>query len=147
MHDHKALGPLLGYCGHLGRERMDARLTERGIETTPAQTHVLLHLHRHGGEVPQGEVVSHLRVKPSTANGILDRMEEKGLVERFVSPQDARQKCVTITPKGLEKQEQFREIFAETESVMLKGLSAKEQETLFDLLHRVLANLEEDRRV
>lgn len=147
MHDPKALGPLLGRCGHLGRERMEARLTERGIETTPAQTHVLLHLHRHGGELAQSEVVNHLRVKPSTANGILDRMEEKGLVERFVSPQDARQKCVLMTKKGLEKQEQFREVFAETESVMMRGLSPEEQALLFDLLHRVLDNLEEDRRV
>ena len=28
----------------------------------------------------QREVVEHLRVKPSTVNGILDRMEEKGLI-------------------------------------------------------------------
>lgn len=147
MHDHKALGPLLGHCGHLGRERMDARLTDRGIETTPSQTHVLLYLHRHGGEVPQSEVVGHLRVRPSTANGILDRMEEKELVRRFVSQRDARQKCVAITEKGLEKQEQFRAVFAETEAMMMQGLSPEERETLFDLLHRVLANLEEDRNV
>ena len=147
MHERKALGPLLGHCGHLGRERMEARLTERGIETTPAQTHVLLYLHHHGGEVSQSEVVGHLRVKPSTANGILDRMEEKELVRRFVSRRDARQKCVAITEKGLEKQEQFRAVFTETETMMMQGLSPEEQETLFDLLHRVLANLEEDRRV
>lgn len=147
MHDHKALGPLLGHCGHLGRERMDARLTDRGIETTPVQTHVLLYLHHHGGEVPQSEVVGHLRVRPSTANGILDRMEEKELVRRFVSQRDARQKCVAITEKGLEKQEQFRAVFAETEAMMMQGLSPEERETLFDLLHRVLANLEEDRNV
>ena len=74
------LGPLLGYAAHLTRERMDARLSR--YDMTPAQTHTLLYLCGHGDCAPQRDVVSHLRVKPSTANGILDRMEEKGLIRR-----------------------------------------------------------------
>ena len=66
------LGPLLGRAAHLTRERMDARLAQ--FDVTPAQTHVLLYLHDHGGKAPQREVVEHLKVKPSTVNGILDRM-------------------------------------------------------------------------
>ena len=84
----KALGPMLGRCAHLTRERMDARLA--GCDVTPAQTHTLLYLHRHGGQAPQCAVTEFLKVKPSTANGILDRMEEKGLVTRSVSGSDAR---------------------------------------------------------
>ena len=72
-----ALGPLLGHAAHLARERMDARMSR--YDMTPAQTHTLLYLCDQGGSVPQREVVEHLRVKPSTVNGILDRMEEKGL--------------------------------------------------------------------
>ena len=73
--DCVSLGPLLGHAAHLARERMDARLSR--YDMTPAQTHTLLYLCGHGDSVPQREVVEHLRVKPSTANGILDRMEEK----------------------------------------------------------------------
>ena len=54
MPDRKALGPLLGCIGHLARERMDVRLSQ--YDVTPAQTHVLLYLHRNGGEAPQGDL-------------------------------------------------------------------------------------------
>ena len=68
------LGPLLGHATHLARERMDARLSR--YDMTPSQTHTLLYLSSHGYTAPQRDVVEHLRVRPSTANGILDRMEE-----------------------------------------------------------------------
>ena len=146
LKDRRVLGLLLGHCGHLGRERMEARLSEQGIDITPVQTHVLLYLDRHGGEATQSEVVAHLRVKPSTANGIIDRMEEKHLVRRSVSTRDARQKRVVLTEKGREKQTQIRTVFAETEDVIAQGFSPEDRETLFDLLQRVRTNLEEDRR-
>lgn len=82
-----ALGPMLGRCAHLSRAGMEARLSQ--YEVTPVQTHVLLYLIRHGGQAPQCQVTDFLKVKPSTANGILDRMVEKDLVVRSVSGSDA----------------------------------------------------------
>ena len=83
------LGPLLGHAAHLARERMDARLSR--YDMTPSQTHTLLYLSSHGYTAPQRDVVEHLRVRPSTANGILDRMEEKGLIRRTADENDQRQ--------------------------------------------------------
>ena len=143
MHDRNALGPLLGRCGHLARERMDARLTPYGV--TPAQIHVILYLRRNGGSAPQCDVTNHLKVKPSTAAGILDRMAEKGLVERSSSEEDARRKLITLTEKGMEQREVFRDVFRDTEELMTAGFTAEERETLLALLRRVAANLEEDR--
>lgn len=137
------LGPLLGHCAHLGKERMDARLAQSDV--TPVQTHVLLYLYHQGGQAPQGEITAHLKVKPSTANGILDRMEEKGLVERSVSGADARRRLITLTEKGRREQAFFKQVFTETEALLVRGLSDREQEQLHSLLHRVLSNLEEDR--
>ena len=94
------LGPLLGHATHLARERMDARLSR--YDMTPSQTHTLLYLSSHGYTAPQRDVVEHLRVRPSTANGILDRMEEKGLIRRTADENDQRQKQVTATEKGRE---------------------------------------------
>lgn len=143
MCEIKALGPLLGHCAHLDKERMDARLSSSDV--TPAQTHVLLYLHHHGGTASQSEITAHLKVKPSTANGILGRMEEKGLIQRSVSAQDARCRRVTLTEKGTEEQAFFKQVFEETEALMVQGLSEAEQEQLFALLRRVRSNLEEDR--
>ena len=143
MEHPRVLGPMLGRCAHLARERMDARLSQ--YDVTPAQTHTLLYLHRHKGQAPQCEVIQHLRVKPSTANGILDRMEEKGLLERSVSEQDARRRMITLTEKGAKLQKELHSAFEETEELMMKGLSEEERELLFSFLDRINRNLEEDR--
>ena len=138
-----ALGPMLGRCAHLARERMDARMSRFGM--TPAQTHVLRFLRENGGQMPQRALLENLKVKPSTVNGILDRMEEKGLVERSVSGTDARQRLVALTPAGLEREEQAKQSFLEAEALIAKGLTEEETDTLRGLLERVIHNLEEDR--
>ena len=141
----KALGPMLGCCAHMARERMDARMSRFGM--TPAQTHVLLHLHQSGGQLPQRELLDSLKVKPSTVNGILDRMEEKGLVERTVSGTDARQRLVALTLAGRKREEQVKQAFLEAEALIVRGLTNEETDTLRSLLERVIQNLEEDRMV
>ena len=143
MHDQKPLGPMLGQCAHLARERMDARMSRFGM--TPSQTHVLLYLRRQGGQVSQGELTAHMRVKPSTVNGILDRLEEKGLVERTVSGTDARQRLVTLTSSGVERESQTKQCFQDAEALIARGMTAEETATLRRLLELVMHNLEEDR--
>ena len=144
--DHRnAFGPLLNRAAHLARERMDARMSR--FDMTPAQTHVLLYLHHHGGQLPQCEVIEHLKVKPSTAGGILDRMEEKELVERSISESDARKKYVTLTEKGRQCHEQMKGLFLEAEEMLVRGLSEEEQTTLRALLLKTIENMEEDRNL
>ena len=145
MHCGNALGPMLGRCAHLARERMDARMSRFGM--TPAQTHVLRYLRQSGGQMPQRELLDSLKVKPSTVNGILDRMEEKGLVERSVSGTDARQRVVALTPAGLEREAEAKQSFLEAEALIAKGMTTEETETLRGLLERVIHNLEEDRNL
>ena len=145
MHCGNALGPMLGHCAHLTRERMDARMSRFGM--TPAQTHVLRFLRLNGGQMPQRELLENLKVKPSTVNGILDRMEEKGLVERSVSGTDARQRVVALTPAGLEREAEVKQSFLEAEALIARGLTEEETNTLRSLLERVIHNLEEDRNL
>ena len=145
MHENNLLGPLLGHCAHLARERLDARLTR--YDVTPAQIHVLHYLYHCGNQAPQCEVTAHLKVRPSTANGILDRMEEMDLLRRSVSESDARKRLITLTEKGKSQQETLRRKFDETEQLMVKGLSREETAQLHTLLRRVMTNLEEDRNL
>ena len=143
MRKERALGPLLGRAGHLGRERMDARLSR--FDVTPSQTHLLMYLHSHGGQAPQCDVTAFLRVRPSTVNGIIDRLEEKGMVKRSISGNDARRRQVALTEKGRAQQELFLKTFQEVEAMMLRGFSPEETERFYSMLERVIQNLEEDR--
>ena len=143
MDEPASVGPLLGRAAHLSRERMDARMSR--YDVTPAQTHTLLYLCCHGDSAPQRNVVGHLGVKPPTANGILDRMEEKHLIRRAADETDQRQKRVILTEKGRELQAQVQEAFQNAEAMMLRGMTTEEVQTLRGLLRRMIANLEEDR--
>ena len=145
MHCGNALGPMLGHCAHLTRERMDARMSRFGM--TPAQTRVLRYLQQNGGQMPQRELLENLKVKPSTVNGILDRMEEKRLVVRSVSGTDARQRVVALTPAGLEREAEVKQSFLEAEALIARGMTEEETDTLRSLLERVIHNLEEDRNL
>ena len=98
MKDHsQCLGPTLGWAAQLAKAAIDARVSP--YDVTPVQTHILLYLHHHGGQALQHELTGYLRVKPSTVNGLLDRMEEKGLVCRSVSGRDARRRLITHNRK------------------------------------------------
>ena len=140
--DGPRLGPTLGHAAHLARAALLDRVSK--YDVTPVQTHVLLYLHRAGGQAPQNDVTAFLRVKPSTVNGVLDRMEEKGLLRRSISGSDARRRLLTLTEKGAEEQSAFQRSFLDAESAMVRGLSQEERETLLSLLDRVILNLEED---
>lgn len=143
MRHEQALGPMLGWGAHLARERMDARMA--AYDVTPAQGRVLLYLCEHGGASSQQELTEFLKVKPSTANGILNRMEEKGMVQRAVSVEDGRRRLVSVTQRGRERKAQLQEAFCSTEAVMMNGLSEAECSQLLQLLQRVIGNLKEDR--
>lgn len=141
----QSLGPTLGWAAQMSKAAMDARVSR--YDVTPAQTHVLLYLQRHGGQVPQHQLADYLRVKPSTVGGVLDRMEEKGLVRRSINGDDARRRLITLTEKGAEQQALFQRSFLDTEKAMLRGFTPEERETLFRLLERVIQNLKEDSEV
>lgn len=133
-------GPLLGHCAHLAREQMRARMSRYGM--TPAQTHVLLYLAEHGPTV-QSAVAEGMRVKAPTVNGIIDRMEEKGLLVRTVDEKDARRRRVHLTEKGEGFTSEFKRCFDEAEESIVRGFSPQERELLRTLLCRIIENLEE----
>ena len=73
------IGPLLGYCNHRAYLSMDKKLRRYGV--TPIQCRTLTYLHRQPGPVTQKQLQQHLAVKPSTVNGIVDRLEKAGLLK------------------------------------------------------------------
>ena len=142
--DSRRLGPTLGWAAQMAKCAMDARVSR--YDVTPVQTRVLMYLNQHGGQVPQRELTEFMRAKPSTVNGILDRMEEKGLVRRSVIGEDARRRLITLTDKGREQQSRFTESFLANEEAMVRGFSPAERETLLELLERIVENLKEELR-
>jgi len=73
------------------------RLVKSGVSMT--HMHVLWLLEHHG-EMPMSRMAEFLDVSDSNATGIIDRMEERGLVERVRVPDDRRVVLLRIAPGG-----------------------------------------------
>jgi len=73
------------------------RLVRLGISMT--QLHVMHLLDRHG-ELPMSRLAEMLDVSLSAATGLVDRVEERGFVERIRVPNDRRIVLVRITLAG-----------------------------------------------
>ena len=138
-------GRMIAYCSHIGRQCIDKLLRNAGYGITPVQSRALVYLSCQGGqEVNQRDLERELHLKPSTVNGIVDRLEDKGYLIRQTSPADGRCRLLRLTEMGEEKVAAFHAVLGETSRFYTDCLSEEEQVQLRDLLARIIANLESE---
>lgn len=135
------LGPLMGYCDHQMLRLMAREL--RQYDISPIQCRTLIFLQETEGEVNQRMLERFLMVKPSTASGIVGRLEEKGLLLRQTSEKDGRCRILALTEQGRQFNQQFRAISRQVDQQAGTGLTEEERALLRQLLLRVAANLSE----
>lgn len=130
-------------CGALIKQIHDelernANNTLRAQDMTMAQSGALVIIHGTSEkQMTLKELERVLHVAQSTAAGIVVRLEEKGLVESFGSPEDRRIKMVRLTPKGIEKCHTAEQDMQRTEQQLLSGLTETEREIFLSLLRKV----------
>ncbi len=73
------------------------RLVRNGISM--AQLHILYTLQRNG-EMPMSRLADVLQVSLSNATGLIDRIEERGFIERTRVPEDRRVVLIRVTDAG-----------------------------------------------
>ena len=115
--------------------RVAERLESLGLTT--ALFGVLNVLGAREGAIQQ-EIGSAMAIDPSTMVSLIDQLEAAGLAKRRPCPTDRRAREVSITPKGRRYLEQGRQMSADVEDEVLRGLSAAERRQLLTLLRRAL---------
>ncbi len=75
-------------------KRMDARLGVTGPQR------LVIRIVGRFPNISPGEVADILKVHKSTLTGVLQRLEERGLIERKASPEDRRRSLVRLTAAG-----------------------------------------------
>jgi DNA-binding MarR family transcriptional regulator len=121
------------------------RLVKAGVSMT--HMHVMWLLQHHG-DLPMSRMAELLDVSFSNATGIVDRMEERGLVERVRVPDDRRVVLVRIAPGGLAaleeteaiKQDRLQAILGHLDTTQLDRLAS----ALDDIRGAVVAEYGED---
>lgn len=110
------------------------RLGKQGVSM--AHLHVLWLLLEHG-DLPMGRLAELLDVSLSNATGLVDRMEERALVERVRVPDDRRLVLVRPTANGVEVVEAMDVFKRELFEQVLERLDPEQLERL----HQVVRDL------
>ena len=108
------------------------------FELAPAQLGALKALDP-DDPVPMRDLAQALACDNSNVTGIIDRLEDRGLVERRPAPHDRRVKMLVVTPAGAEIRARVKARMDEAPEA-LKRLSADEQQLLRDLMRKALSS-------
>jgi len=125
---------LLKRLGFAAKERSLAAYEELGLH--PYHHAVLLVLDE-GSRETQGAIADALGYDRGQLVGLLDELEEQGLVERRRDPNDRRRQSVSLTANGKKTLGRLRGIAGRIEDDFLAPLDDKERAALHALLLRL----------
>jgi DNA-binding MarR family transcriptional regulator len=117
------------------KQRMVARAQE--FDLAPQQMIALRMLG--AGPRKMRELANALFCDNSNVTGIVDRLEERGLVRREAAEGDRRVKLLVLTDEGERMRSEITKRMAEPPPA-IASLSEKDQKTLRDILQRALEN-------
>lgn len=92
------------------------------------------------GTVPISRFAEALGIPRSTATGVVDRLEERGLVERAFDPVDRRMINIRITARGLAALEDRALIERSAIGARIRALAPEQQRQLADLLEAIIGD-------
>jgi DNA-binding MarR family transcriptional regulator len=100
--------------------------------------HIALTILRDLGESAQADLAETLQIDRTNLVGLLNELEERGLVERRRSAEDRRRHTVAITAKGRRQLAKAEFALLAVESDVLGALDGDERRQLHDLLARAV---------
>lgn len=113
-----------------------------GYALTPAQYDVLAQLSDAPGMTQQA-LAERLMVTKGNVCGLIDRMSERGFVQRKPDPEDRRANLLFVTDLGRDVAEKAIPAYAQFVREHLAVLDESEQRTLEALLRKVEASLDD----
>jgi DNA-binding MarR family transcriptional regulator len=125
---------MLKRLGFLARDLAAATYGELGLGP---YHHAVLAVLSEGSRETQGEIADALSYDRGQLVGLLDELEERGLVERRRDPADRRRHLVAVTDAGRGALEDLRACAARVEEELLAPLGAEDRAQLHGLLLRL----------
>jgi DNA-binding MarR family transcriptional regulator len=141
MHNNdpdSSIGFLISDVSRLLRRVYDRRVEPLGL--TRAQWRVLVHVYRREG-VSQTALAQVLEIEKPTLGKLVDRLEEKGWVERRIEARDQRTRRLVITKQARPLIDQMEELAEGVHADALDGVADEETLQLHDTLMAVKSNL------
>jgi MarR family transcriptional regulator, organic hydroperoxide resistance regulator len=130
------------YVGLAERVLVDANL---GHVIRPGMGHVLFALYEEDGCTIK-EIAARSQLANSTLTGLLNRMEQVGLIKRERDEQDGRLVRVRLTPRARELESKCRAMLRQVTRVAQKGIGEKNVPLANDLLEGLTSAFREEER-
>ncbi|MCW2975526.1 MAG: MarR family transcriptional regulator [Actinomycetia bacterium] len=121
----------------MAKERLISALEGTGLSS---YHYAILSLLNEESCETQGMIADALGLDRSHLVGVLDELEEQGLVQRRRDQNDRRRQLVRLTPAGKEALKGLRTIAKRVDDEFFEPLDAAERETLKELLARLAAH-------
>ena len=139
----KDCGAQINLLSRMLKRRLNVTL--QGLGITAIQSRVMFYIMDHcpAGPVFQRDVEQAFSLSRSTATGVLQQLEEKGLLRRESVPSDARLKNLVPTPRAAELDAEVRACLRQSEAVLTRGLSDGQVQLFKETLATMAANLEQ----
>lgn len=140
----KSIGYLIGHTRKALLEEMDRELAP--LDVTGAQFIIISQLAR-GRATTAAEFCKGMVYDPGAMTRLLDRLEQKGLVNRSRLPGDRRRVTLELTDAGKALCPKMNAIVVRVLNHFLTGFSKSEVRELEGFLHRMLANANQESRL
>ncbi|MFD0359679.1 MarR family winged helix-turn-helix transcriptional regulator [Streptomyces sp. NPDC127110] len=125
---------LVGRVAARGRGLVAEAIAAEGLKL---MQHAVLAATAEYGPVAQADLGRRLAVDPKDMVGILNHLQEAGLVLRSPDPADRRKNAVTVTPEGEAALARCATLAEAANEQLLAPLTPAERDTLMALLARV----------
>jgi DNA-binding MarR family transcriptional regulator len=125
---------LLAQLGFMVKSRAIKELEDAGFHLYHYSVVALL---AEGSSKAQAAIASALKVDRSQLVGVLDSLEERGLIERKRDPGDRRRHTVSLTAEGRRQHLRLRTLVRRIESDLLTPLDEESRQALHGLLLRL----------
>lgn len=111
-------------------------MTREGLTLTPVQYSALTAIRNHPG-IDQATVAGLVAYDRATLGKVIDRLDERGLLERRPSEADRRSKVLTLTDAGAALLDQVKPKVEAIQPAILDGLDESERVVFIDMLQKV----------
>ena len=122
------------------QKKLMEQLKDTGL--TLGQPKVLDYLKDHDG-ASQKEIAAGCLIEAGSLTSILNRMEEKGLIERKMLNGNRRTFHIFMTESGKKNLKLVEETFEKIEETALNNVSEEEQKVFMEIFLRIYRNLAE----
>ncbi len=120
-------------------QSIDEVLKTHGMARSQFQ---VLYLVNTSGSLTQKQLLDTLKVEPATLSGVIDTLENKGLITRSIATDDRRSRTLELTETGRIAVTDIPHPGILVETKMFKGLSAEDKKIFKRITTRLIDNLE-----